>query len=64
MKKLLFGSMLLMLVAAYASNKDNKSGMAYAQSKWNNITDTVPKDTSDTTHHPDSLFLASVINHK
>jgi hypothetical protein len=56
--------MLLMLVAAYASNKDNKSGMAYAQSKWNNITDTVPKDTSDTTHHPDSLFLASVINHK
>jgi len=59
MKKLLFGSMLLMLVAAYASNKENKSTYAFAQR--NAITDTVPQDTSDTTHHPDSLFLANFL---
>ena len=61
MKKLLFGSMMLMLVAAYASNKDNKSGAAFAQSNWNNIRDTVPKDTSDTTHKPESLFIADLL---
>jgi hypothetical protein len=62
MKKLLFGSMMLMLVAAYASNKDNKNGAAFAQSNWNNITDTVPKDTSDTTHKPpQSLFIANLL---
>lgn len=64
MKKLLFGSMMLMLVAAYASNKDNKSGLAFAQSTWNNIRDTVPKDTSDTTHMPDSLFIADLLAKK
>jgi len=61
MKKLLFGSMLFMLVAAYASNKDSKSPLAFAQSHWNNISDTVPQDTSDTTHKPDSLFLANFL---
>lgn len=61
MKKLLFGSMMLMLVAAYASNKDNKSSYAFAQSNWNNISDTVPQDTSDTTHKPDSIFLANFL---
>ena len=61
MKKLLFGSMMLMLVATYAANKNNKSALAFAQTKWNNITDTVPKDTSDTTHKPDSLFIANLL---
>ena len=61
MKKLLFGSMMLMLVATYAANKDNKSSAAFAKSNWNNITDTVPKDTSDTTHKPQSLFVANLL---
>ena len=60
MKKLLFGSMLLMLVAAYAS-KDNNSGATFAKANWNNIKDTVPKDTSDTTHKPDSQMLADLL---
>ena len=61
MKKLLFGSMVFMLVAAYASNKDSKSPLAFAQSHWNNISDTVPQDTSDTTDKPDSIFLANFL---
>lgn len=61
MKKLLFAGMTLMLVAAYASNKDNKTSYAFAQSHWNNITDTVPQDTSDTTHKPDSILLANFL---
>lgn len=56
--------MMLMLVAAYASNKDNKSNVAFAQSNWNNTRDTVPKDTSDTTHKPESLFIADLLAKK
>ena len=53
--------MMLMLVATYAANKDNKSGATFAQGNWNNIRDTVPKDTSDTTHKPQSLFIANLL---
>lgn len=61
MKKLLLGSMLFMLVAAYASSTGNKGASALAQSNWNNITDTVPRDTTDTTHKPPSLYLADLL---
>ncbi|MEP6846109.1 MAG: hypothetical protein ABI861_08895 [Panacibacter sp.] len=64
MKKLLFGSMMLMLVATYASTKEKKSSLAFAQSTWNNLRDTLPQDTSDTTHKPDSLFLAGMLAKK
>jgi hypothetical protein len=60
MKKLLLGSMLLMLVAAYASNK-GESKKVYAFDQRYNTRDTVPKDTSDTTHKPNSLVIANLL---
>ena len=60
MKKLLLGSMLLMLVAAYASNK-GESKKVYAFEQRYNTRDTVPKDTSDTTHKPNSLVIANLL---
>lgn len=59
MKKLLLGSMLLMVVAAFATNKETKK--VYAFEHKYSIRDTVPTDTSDTTHTPDSLFLAKML---
>lgn len=52
--------MLLMLVAAYASNKNDKSSIAFSHSQWN-TNDTVPKkDTSDTPHVAHVLVLADL----
>jgi len=60
MKKLLFAGMLLLSVAAiHASNNGGKNAYAlYGQDVMANIAnrnfinDTVPKDTTDTTHKP------------
>lgn len=60
MKKLLMGSMLLMVVAAFASNKESKNVYAFEQRY--NVKDTVPKDTSDTTHKPDLLLLEKLLS--
>ena len=58
MKKLLIAGALLMSVAAIqASKQTGKTALALSQAKWN-ITDTVPKDTTDTTHKPQ--FYGSV----
>ena len=60
MKKLLLGSSLLMLVAAYASNKNDKSSFAFSESRWN-TTDTVPKkDTTDTPHLANVVVLTEL----
>jgi hypothetical protein len=61
MKKLLFGSALLIGGVVYASIQSEKNSSAFVQSQWQNITDTVPRDTSDTTHKPDSLYLANFL---
>jgi hypothetical protein len=59
MKKLLIAGALLMSVAAIqASNQKGKTGLAFAQTQWSMVTDTVPKDTTDTTHKPQ--FYGSV----
>lgn len=59
MKKLLIAGALLMSVAAIqASKQTGKTGLAFAQANWNAVTDTVPKDTTDTTHKPQ--FYGSV----
>lgn len=57
MKKLLIAGALLMSVAAIQASKTEKTDLALAQAKWN-ITDTVPQDTTDTTHQPQ--FFGSV----
>ena len=54
MKKLLIAGALLMSVAAIqASKQSGKTGLAFAQAQGTVITDTVPNDTSDTTHKPE-----------
>ena len=60
MKKVLIAGALLMSVAAIqASKQTGKTGLAFAQSQRTSIIDTVPKDTSDTTHKPQ--FYGSVV---
>lgn len=61
MKKILFGSMLLIAGAAFALNSENNNSKAFSQNQFSNIRDTVPQDTSDTTDKPDSLFLANFL---
>jgi hypothetical protein len=59
MKKLLIAGALLMSVAAIqASKQTGKTGLAFAQSNWNAVRDTVPQDTTDTTNKPQ--FYGSV----
>ena len=60
MKKLLIAGALLMSVAAIQASKQNgKTGLAFAQAQWTTVRDTVPQDTTDTTHQPQ--FYGSVV---
>jgi hypothetical protein len=60
MKKLLIaGALLMSLAAIQASTEKGKTGLAFAQNQWTNVRDTVPKDTTDTTHKPQ--FYGSVV---
>lgn len=61
MKKLLLGSALLVAGATFALTTEAKSSEKLANHQWQNISDTTPQDTSDTTHKPDSLFLANFL---
>jgi hypothetical protein len=59
MKKLLIaGALLMSLAAIQASTEKGKTGLAFAQNQWSVVRDTVPNDTTDTTHKPQ--FYASV----
>ncbi|MBG9378065.1 hypothetical protein I5907_17640 [Panacibacter sp. DH6] len=62
MKKLLFAGMLLITGAAFAISSDKGTTGDFSQYAFNNIKDTVPQDTSDTTHKPDSIFLANILD--
>lgn len=60
MKSLLLACTILTAGMVYASSVEGKKHAAYAADR-SVITDTVPRDTSDTTHKPDSIFLSQFL---
>jgi hypothetical protein len=61
MKHLLLACTILTAGMVYASNFEGKKQASYADDRRYIITDTVPRDTADTTHKPDSIFLTQFL---
>jgi len=58
MKNLLLACAILTAGVVYASNFQGERHANYAGDGKYIITDTVPRDTADTTHKPDSIFFS------